>query len=81
MYLDCTILAAGHCAHSDLSFAILMKSAFFTGSALFILQHKIEYVFIKQFEKSAFFLTIILVQLNLKGLKISIWWPQKATEF
>lgn len=46
-----------------------MKSAFFTGSALFILQCKIEYVFIKQIEKSAFFSDYNTGPTELEGIK------------
>lgn len=48
-----------------------MKSAFFTGSALFILQRKIEYVFIKQIEKSAFFSDYNTGPTELEGIKTS----------
>ena len=46
-----------------------MKSAFFAGSALFILQRKIEYVFIKQVEKTSIFPDSNTGPAELEGIK------------
>lgn len=53
----------------------------FTGSALFILQRKIEYVFIKQIEKSAFFSDYNTGPTELEGIKETSGGPRRLQNF